>query len=183
MRVSGALILVVLISMAVVVFLQSRDISSKQDALAIIATELREEGVDGVAFDRQRATEIIGLLERLIAEPDQIDGRTDDLKTISATAAGWAAGASSPSAELEVSVALRKAAGELRTYAVRPSATSLDRARYQLGRARTALSSEPGGAGTTETSGLVTDGVRDRIQNLEMSQKEKALELEEEIGP
>lgn len=182
MRLSGILILVVLISMAVVVFLQSRDVTAKQEALAIIATELREEGVEGARFDDDRALELIAQLEGLIDNPAIIPNHTDDLKTISATAAAWAAGAASPSPELHASVALRKAAGELRGYAVRENSAVLDKARYELRRARHALTTTGTGDGTSAPSGLVTEGVRDRLGNLEASQKEKMLEIEEELG-
>jgi hypothetical protein len=182
MRLSGALILVVLISMAVVVFLQSRDVSSKMEAVTVIATQLREEGVDGAVFDRDRAYEVISTLDSLVADPDSISAHTEDLKTIAATAASWAAAAPSPSAELHASVAIRTAAGELRAYAIRPGPTGLDKARRELERARNALSMT-GGSGTEIPSGLVTEGVRDQLNNLGMSQKERALEVEEELGP
>lgn len=183
MRISGVLILVVVLSMAVVVFLQSRDVTAKREALAIIATELREEGVDGLRFDRDRAFELIIVLEGLAADPAAIPNHTEDLKVISETAAGWAAGAASPSPELHASVALRAASGELRGYAVRPTSTGLDKARRKLGEARHALTTAAAGDGTTAPSGLVTEGIRDRLQNLEAAQKERALEVEEEFGP
>jgi hypothetical protein len=182
MRISGVLILVVLLSMAVVVFLQSRDVSSTQEALAVISTELQEEGVEGVPFDRARAREIIAVLEMMIADPGSISRRTGELKTIAETAAGWAAGAASPSAELHISVAIRKAAGELRSYAVRPKATALTRARHQLDLARQTLDSTGGGSGTEIPSGMITDGMKDRLHNIEASQKERMLEVEEELG-
>ncbi len=91
MRFSGVLILVVVISMAVVVFLQSRDVTAKREALAVIATELREEGVEGLRFDRVRALELIRVLEGLAIDPETIPNHIDDLKPISETAAGWAA--------------------------------------------------------------------------------------------
>lgn len=183
MRFSGVLILVVVISMAVVVFLQSRDVTAKREALAVIATELREEGVAEIRFDRTRAFELITVLEGLIADPAAIPNHIEDLKTISETAAGWAAGAASPSPELHASVALRAAAGELRGYAVRPTSTGLDKAGYKLTQARHALTTTTGGDGTSAPSGLVTEGVQDRINNLEAAQKEKMLEVEEELGP
>ncbi len=183
MRISGILILVVVISMAVVVFLQSRDVTAKRDALAVIATELREEGVERSSFDRERAFELITLLEGLSADPDSIPNHLEDLKTISSTAASWAAGAASPSPELHASVAIRSATGELRGYAVRPSSASLRKAQYELDKARHALTITAGGEGTTAPSGLVTEGVQDQINNLEAAQKEKLLEIEEEIGP
>ncbi len=183
MRISGILILVVVISMAVVVILQSRDLTAKRDALAVIGSELREEGVEGSRFDRKRALELIAVLEGLAADPDSIPNHLEDLKTISSTAASWSAGAASPSPELHASVAIRTAAGELRGHAVRPSPTILRKAQYELERARHALTVAAGGEGTTAPSGLVTEGVQDRINNLEAAQKEKMLEIEEEIGP
>ncbi len=183
MRISGILILVVVLSMAVVVFLQSRDVTAKRDALAAIATDLREEGVEGIGFDRARALELITSLEGLAADPKAIPNHVDDLKTISATAAQWAAGAAAPSPELHASVALRAAAGELRGYAVRPTSTGLNTALRKLAEARQSLTTTPGGEGTTAPSGMVTEGVRDQIQNLEASQKERALELDEDLGP
>lgn len=181
MRVSGILILVVVLSMAVVVILQSRDVTAKREALAVIATELREEGVEGARFDRKQALELIAVLEELAADPDAIPNHIEDLKTISSTAASWAAGASSPSPELHASVAIRKAAGELRGHSVRPSTSNLRNAQRELEKARHALTITSAGDGTSAPSGLLTEGVQDRIHNLEAAQKEKMLEVEEEL--
>jgi len=181
MRISGALILVVVISMAVIVILQSRDVTAKREALTMIASELREEGVEGTRFNRNSALELIAVLERLAGDPAAIPSHVDDLKTISSTAASWSAGAASPSPELHASVAIRKAAGELRSHAVKPSPTTLRKAHYELGKARQALTVTAGGEGTTAPSGLVTEGVQDRINNLEAAQKERMLEIEEEL--
>ena len=183
MRISGVLILVVLLSMAVVVFLQSRDVTAKRESLTVIATELREEGVEATRFDNDRAFELIAVLEGLTGDPDAIPKHIEDLKTISSTAASWAAGAASPSPELHASVALRIAASELRSYAVRPTSRGLDKARRKLVEARHALTTRAGGDGTTAPSGLITEGVRDRLHNLETSQKERMLEIEEGLGP
>jgi hypothetical protein len=183
MRISGVLILVVLLSMAVVVILQSRDVTAKREALTVIATELREEGVEATRFDRDRALELIAVLDGLAGNPDTIENHIEDLKTISSTAASWADGAASPSPELHASVALRTAAGELRGYAVQPTSSALDKAKRKLAEARNALTTTSPGDGTTAPSGLVTEGVRDRINNLEAAQKEKIHEVEEELGP
>jgi hypothetical protein len=59
----------------------------------------------------------------------------------------------------------------------------LDRARRDLERARHALATGAAGDGTTAPSGLATEGIRDRLGNLEAAQKERALEVEEELGP
>ncbi len=183
MRVSGILILVVLLAMAVVVVLQSRSVTATREALTVIATDLREDGVDGVDFDSDRATRIIGAMETLIADPDTIPNQVDELKTIAETASRWAAGAPSPSPALHASVAIRSAAAELRSHAVSPSSVTLDRARRDLARARQALAVGAAGDGTTAPSGLATEGIRDRLHNLEAAQKERALEVEEELGP
>ena len=183
MRISGILILVVVISMAVVVILQSRDVTAKRDALAVIATELQEEGVESARFDRERAFELIAVLEGLSNDPDAIPNHLEDLKTISSTAASWSAGAASPSPELHASVAIRKAAGELRDHTVRPSPSTLRKAQRELEKARHTLTTTSSGDGTSAPSGLLTEGVQDRINNLEAAQKEKMLEVEEELGP
>jgi hypothetical protein len=182
MRVSGALMLLLVIAMAVVVVLQSRDLGAKREAVAVIATQLREEGVDATRFDRDRALEIIIVLGGLVADPEAIPNHTDDLTTIAETAAGWASGAPSPSPELHAAVAIRKAAAELRSHAVRPSPRALEAARRELDRARQALTTQAAGDGTIAPSGLVTEGVSDRLGNLEAAQKERALELEEDLG-
>lgn len=182
MRVSGALLLLLVIAMAVVVVLQSRDLGAKREAVAVIATQLREEGVAGTRFDRDRALEIILVLDGLAADPEAIGNHTDDLATIAETAAGWAAGAPSPSPELHAAVAIRKAAAELRSHAVQPSTRTLDTARRELDRARDALTTQAAGDGTLAPSGLVTEGVRDRLGNLEAAQKERALEIDEDSG-
>ena len=183
MRISGILILVVLLAMATVVYLQSRSVTATQEALTVMATDLREEGVEGAAFDSERAATVIGVMEQLIADPDAIASHVDDLKTIAETASRWAAGAPSPSPALHASVAIRSAAAELRSHAVSPSSVRLDRARRDLERARHALATRAAGDGTTAPSGLATEGIRDRLGNLEAAQKERALEVEEELGP
>lgn len=183
MRISGILILVVVFAMAVIVILQSKDVTAKREALTLIAAELREEGVEATRFDHNRASELIAVLEGLAGDPDTIENHVEDLKIISSTAAGWASGAASPSPELHASVALRSAADELRGYALRPTSRALGNAKRKLGEARHALTVRIAGEGTIAPSGLVTGGVRDRINNLEAAQKEKMLEVEEEIGP
>jgi len=183
MRISGALILMVVLVMAVVVVLQSRDVERTQDAVAVISTELREEGVAGASLDRDRALAVIAVLEGLVHDPDAIASHVDDLKTIAGTAATWAAGAASPSPELHAAVAIRTAAGELREHAVRPNPRRLAAAQRELDRARQALTVAASGSGTTAPSGLVTEGVRDSLHNLEASQKERELEVEEGLGP
>ncbi|HSN56691.1 MAG TPA: hypothetical protein VLT32_18620 [Candidatus Sulfomarinibacteraceae bacterium] len=183
MRLSGALILVVVLAMGVVVLLQGRDVERARDSVTVMATQLREEGVAAAAFDRDRALAVIAVLNGLVDDPEAIGDHLEDLKTIAATAAGWAAGAPSPSPELHAAVAIRTAAGELREHALRPSPSRLSAVRRELERARHALTVAADGSGTTAPSGLVTEGVRDRLNNLEAAQKERALEVDEGLGP
>ena len=55
MRVSGALFLTILIAAGFVLYLTARDTTSSLDAIATVATNLREEGVTGRALDREAA--------------------------------------------------------------------------------------------------------------------------------
>jgi hypothetical protein len=52
MRLSGALILVVVLAMGVVVLLQGRDVERARDSVTVMATQLREEGVAAAAKSR-----------------------------------------------------------------------------------------------------------------------------------
>ena len=156
MRISGALFLVVLISVGFMLYLTARDATSSLDAVAAVATDLREEGVTGI-------------------------DHVDDLKTFAATAAAWADAAPSPSTELRIAVALRKAAGELRSQALSPSTVHLMRARRYLGVAEDALEFAAMGGGGPGP-GLATDAVRDRLENLEQAHQEHYQELDEELN-
>ena len=178
MRVSGVLMVGILIAAGFVLYLTSRDATESLDAVATVSADLREEGVAGRPLDRAAAEKMMTAMEALLAAPETISGHVDDLKSFAATAAAWAQAAASPSPELKAAVALRSAAGELREYAVRPTSTPLTRARHYLDGARAALSGEAVGEGP----GLATDAVRDRLQNLQRSQQEQQQELAEELN-
>lgn len=180
MRVSGSLFLLLLMAIGVMLYLGGRDVTSSLDAVATVAADLREEGVEGRALDHERAEQMIRAMEELLAAPDTVSDHIEDLRTFAAAAAEWADAAPSPSTELRASVALRRAAGELRTQAVRPSTVHLMRARQYLGVARDALTfanAPDGGPGP----GLATDAVRDRLENLQQSQRERYQELDETL--
>jgi hypothetical protein len=181
MRVSGALLLVLLIAVGYLLYLNARDATSSLDAVATVATDLREEGVTGRDLDRDLARQMINAMDSLLVAPDTIRDHVDDLKTFAATAASWADGAPSPSTNLRVAVALRKTAGELRSHAVAPSTVHLMRARRYLRTAEDALDSTATGIGSAGP-GLATDGVRDRLENLEQSHQEHYQELDEELN-
>jgi LmbE family N-acetylglucosaminyl deacetylase len=161
-------------------YLAGRDATSSLDAIATVATDLREQGVKGRALDHNVARQIIRAMEDLLVSPDSIPGHVDDLKTFAATAAAWADAAPSPSAELRAAVALRRAAGELRTQALSPSAVHLMRARRYLSVATDALDQRGAGAGGPGP-GLAVDGIRDRLENLQQSQQERYQEVDEEL--
>lgn len=162
-------------------YLTGRDATSSLDAVAAVAADLREEGVTGRVLDRDLALQMIAAMEGLLDSPDTVPDHLDELKTFAATAAAWADAAPSPSAELRAAVAVRKAAGELRAQATRPSTTHLMRARRYLDVASDAIrfgGSLSGGPGP----GLATDAVRDRLENLQQSQRERYQELDEELN-
>lgn len=176
MRIGGALMIIVLLAAAVVFYLSGESATSSLDAVAVVATGLREEGVTGAALDRQTAMRMIAAMDELIATPDMIADHLADLRVFAGTAASWADAAPSPSSELHAAVALRGAADELRAYGVNPRRNELARAQSFLGEARLALSGEAPGPG------LATEGVRDRLENLQRSQREKVQEVEEELN-
>jgi hypothetical protein len=175
MRIGGALFLVVLLALAVSLYLRSESTKASFEAVRSVAADLREKGVEGRSFDRRAATQMVSALASLIEYPDQIPSRVEDLRTFAATAASWAESAPSPSVELRASVALRGAAGELRAHALRPSSSHLNKAQRQVDEARAALAGE-------DLRNDPTSAVRDRLENLQRSQQERQLEVDEELA-
>jgi len=175
MRVFGVLFIVVLLALAAVLYLQRESATSSFDAVAAIATDLREEGVSGRRFEPELAARMVASLEELAARPETIADHRDELTTIASTAASWADAAASPSAALTCSAALRGAATDLRSYGLRSSPTALASAKHHLARARAALAGEPVGSSPV-------DAVRDRLDNLQSGQQERLQEVEEELG-
>ena len=180
MRISGALFLTLLMAIGVMLYLGGRDATSSLDAIAVVSTDLREEGVEGRALNRDLALQMIGAMDVLVSSPETIPEHVEDFKIFAATAASWADDAPSPSAELRAAVALRRAAGELRAQALSPSTVHLMRARRYLGVANDALT-YAGTGGNGPGPGLAVDGVRDRLENLQQSQQERYQEIDEEL--
>ena len=179
MRCSTILSLGALMAVGVMLYLNSRDAVSSLDAVATVASDLREEGVAGQALDRDLAHQMVDVMEDLLAAPDTISDHVEELKTFAASAASWADAAPSPSSDLHAAVSLRQAAGELRAYALDPTVAHLMRARNHLESARTALYGE--GTGSGPGPGLATGAIRDRLENLQQSQQEQQQELDEAI--
>ncbi len=124
---------------------------------------------------------MISAMEDLVEAPDTISDHVADLKTFGATAASWADAAATPSAELHVAVALRRAAGELRGYALEPRDIRLSRARQLLSAALSGLDSGSGELDGGRGPGLAVGAVRDRIENLQQSHQERIQEVDEEL--
>jgi hypothetical protein len=181
MRIFGIFFLGALIAAGFYLYLGARDATSSLDAVAIVASGLREENVTGSTLDRETARQMISAMEELLAAPDTISDHVEDFKTFAATAASWADAAATPSAELHIAVALRRAAGELRGYALEPQDIRLSRARLLLTAARSSLDSPSDGMGGGQGSGLAVGAVKDRIDNLQQSHQERIQEVDEEL--
>ena len=170
----------ILIVVAFYLYLGARDATSSFDAVTTVASTLRESDVDASTLDRRTAAEIISAMEVLQTEPETIADHVAELKVFAATAASWAEAAATPSADLHVAVAIRRAAGELRGYALTPSDVRLMRTRRLLAAARSTLEGV-GGNGTGDGPGLAVGAVRDRIDNLQQSHQERLQEVDEEL--
>lgn len=166
MRVSGILILVVLIAAAIMLFLRGKETQESVRAVSEIAEHLREGGVEGRALDRQAAERAIEALQQLIDSPVSIPAHQEDLRQISSSAAAWADAAPSPSQDLRVAVSIRSAAGELRSYAIRPRELHLTVAQRKLDDARAAFEEDA-------PTGGAAGAIRDRLENLQRSQQER----------
>jgi hypothetical protein len=175
MRIFGTLLVVILLALAAVLLLQRESATSSFDAVREIATDLREEGASARRFDPELAARMVSSTQLLVDHPEAIADHIDELETIAATAASWADGAPSPSVALTVAVALRAAAGDLRAARSSADSAALRSAQRNLDRARAALAGQP--VGTSPV-----DAVRDRLENLQRSQQERAQETQDEIN-
>jgi len=181
LRIFGIFLLGALIAAGFYLYLGARDATSSLDAVAAVASTLREENTTGRTLDRETARRMISAMEDLLAAPETISEHVEDLKTIAATAASWADAAATPSAELHVAVAIRRAAGELRGYVVTPKQITISRARQLLGAARFSLDSDAVGMEGGQGPGLAVGAVKDRIDNLQQSHQEQIQEMDEEL--
>jgi hypothetical protein len=178
MRASGALLIAALLAAGYALYLNGRDATASLDAVTTMADGLREERVAGRSFDTQAAASMIAAMEELVAAPDTIGDHIADLRVFADTAGSWAAGASSASLELHVAVSLRTAAGELRAHALDPSDAHLARARQKLDSARASLAGEDN---PDRRPGRATDGLRDRLENLQQSAEEQRQSVDEAL--
>ncbi len=175
MRATGVLLIVILLALAVVLLLRSHEVVRSEEAVVRVSDQLREEGIDAEAFDREAASHAVTTLAA-VARGER-EAAADELAAIAARAARWAEGAPTPSAELTAAVAIRTAADELRQFALSGGEAHRAAARRQLMRARDALA-----GGESARGGGSVQGVRDRLQNLQQSEREHLQELNEALG-
>lgn len=172
MKITGAAFLILLIAAAIVLMLRVKEVEHARDDVARMIPQLEEQGVAGRTMRHRDALKRIKELESLCGMPSLIASSVPLLRQVAQEAASWAAGSPAPSVELTSAVSLRAAADTLREYAVRPSDRHLKKAKAELLDAKSALEGfEP----TTTT----TDGLRDRIKNIDYSRREQYQELEE----
>ena len=93
MRFSGAFFITILIAVGYMLYLTARDATSSLDAIAVVSTDLREQGIEGAELDRDLAFQMVGAMESLLSETYTIPRHIDDLKTFAATDPGADAGA------------------------------------------------------------------------------------------
>jgi hypothetical protein len=175
MRIFGALFLVILFAAAAVMYLQQKDATTSLEAVATAADDLREEGVQGRTFNHELAQRMVTSMRALVAAPGDLSDHLDGLRSVASTAASWAQSAPAPSAELRAAVAIRSAAGELRSHAMSPSDRHLRQAAQHLDTAEAALAGEP-------IRNDPTGAIRDQLENLQRSHQERQQELDEELG-
>ena len=180
LRISAGLLLSALLAAGYALFLSGRDARSSLDAVTALADGLRDEQAIGATLDRATAEAMAVAMETLLAAPETIAYHVEDLRAIAQTAAAWAAASPTASPELHAAVCLRTAAGHLRAYALGPSPQHLLQAERKLADAR--LSLRGGGVGSSGSGGLATDGLRDRLGDLEQAAQEQRQELDEALA-
>jgi hypothetical protein len=52
-RLSGAFFITILIAVGYMLYLTARDATSSLDAIAVVSTDLREQGIEGAELDRE----------------------------------------------------------------------------------------------------------------------------------
>ena len=112
--------------------------------------------------------------------PELIQDSVEELKTFAASAAAWAR-AADLGEQLHAAVQIRRAAGELRAYALQPDDRYLLRARRCLEAARSTIDGHGHRTGVDGGPGLAVGAVRDQLDNLEQSQRERHQEAEESL--
>lgn len=155
-----------LIAVAIIVFLFSHQ--AKKDMQAVRTVTLAStENVEAQAFDGDAARALIDRLRSLLEAPTL---PADELRQAAGTAASWAAGTRSGTAEHHIATCLRSAAVEL--MAAGPGAEDTHRVaarRHLDSAAMTTVTNRPPDAVT---------GIRDQLQNIQSSSRQRSLETD-----
>lgn len=155
-----------LIAVAIVMYLFSHQ--AKKDMQAVRTVSLTStENVEARAFDPEAARALLDRLRSLLDAPTP---PAAELREAAGTAASWAAGSRSGTAEHHIATNLRSAAVEL--MAAGPGAEDAHRAQarhYLDNAAMAAVSNRPPDA---------VSGIRDQIQNIQTSNRQRNLETE-----
>lgn len=156
---------------AIVMLLRGREVTEAQRGVTRVADGLREQSVTPEKLDHRRARRLLAELEQVANGFDTLSA--DELEAAARRAAAWAEAASTPSSELTAAVALRSAANDLRRHVLDGNEAHRASARRHLARARRALE------GDTATTSM--QGVKDRVENLQESQREQYQQLDEAL--
>ena len=161
-------LIALLLAMVTVLVLSSRQ--TERTFNTVHAIPRLAEDVAGRSFDESAAR---ALVERLAALLPAASLPGEQLQSAAATAAAWAAGSTPGSREYRVAVKLRGAADALFASRNEPNHPQRAAAGRLISEARQAL------AGTGAATGPV-DGLRDQLENLQSSQRERYQEIEGE---
>ena len=163
-------LVVLLVVMVVVLVVSSRQAHQSTDAVRTVSIGLGEQ-IATVPFDQAQARRLVTRLSDLCTT-EELPG--EELRQAAATAAGWAAGLTPGSAEHHLAVKARGAAGELLSASTSLTDPHRNNARRLLAEA-VAPAGRPGG----NIPGAV-GGLRDQIENLQNSEREKLQEVEKQ---
>ncbi|HPW54722.1 MAG: hypothetical protein KA072_03470 [Thermoanaerobaculaceae bacterium] len=158
-----------LIAVAIVVFLFNHQ--AKKDLQAVRTVTLASsDNLDAHTFDAGAARALSDRLRSLLEAPFL---PADELRRVADTAASWAAGSHSGTAEHHIATCLRSAAVEL--MAAGPGADDTHRvaARRHLDSAATTT--------TTHRSPDAVTGIRDQLQNIQNTSRQRSLETDRSL--
>ncbi|HUK13888.1 MAG TPA: hypothetical protein VLW17_11365 [Thermoanaerobaculaceae bacterium] len=159
---------VLLVAMAIVLLLASRQTRRDFDAVRSVSFAAREN-VAPRPFDAAEARRLVARLRSLADTPEL---PADELREAASRAAGWAAALAPGAPDYHLVVNLRGAADEL----VDATPSLSDPHRAAARRLLDAAEAAPGAPGAGPPGAI--GGVRDQLQNIQQSQREKLQDVE-----
>jgi len=159
---------VLLVAMAIVLLLASRQTRRDFDAVRSVSFAAREN-VAPQPFDAGEARRLVARLRSLADAPEL---PVDELREAASRAAGWAAALTPGATDYHLVVNLRGAADEL--VDAKPPLSDPHRAAAR--RLLEAAEAAPGAPGAGPPGAI--GGVRDQLQNIQQSQREKLQDVE-----